>query len=188
MHRECLIGKLQRYRPSSDYEKQCKKQMMEFICNNPDCFKRELLEGHITFSAWVLSPDFSRALMLHHKKLDKWLQPGGHADGEINPVEGALKEAREETGISRIKALSRSIFDIDIHEIPTYKETPAHLHYDVRILVQAQSNRCNKNSESNELCWALPEEVQLLTQEPSVLRMRDKWSKLLELSQLKKSA
>ena len=102
------------------------------LLKHPACFNRDHLPGHITGSAWIANPYFTKVLLVHHAKLDKWLQPGGHADGNENVMNVALKELQEETGLTRAKLNRDSIFDIDIHTIPERDSFPEHLHYDVR--------------------------------------------------------
>ena len=92
-------------------------------------------DGHITGSAWVVDPAGSRLLLTHHRKLGKWLQLGGHSDGEPDTLAVALREAREESGL-RVRPISNAVLDIDIHTIPALKGEPAHLHYDVRFALR----------------------------------------------------
>ena len=182
MKRKMLQDLLQRYVSSYSEEKVYKRQILEFIEEHPDCFERSLEIGHITASSWLLSKDGTQALMLHHKKLHKWLQLGGHCDGDSNVLAVAIKEAQEESGIQDIRAISGDLFDIDIHLIPKNSKTgeKAHYHYDVRFLLQVQSDETViQNAESNELRWVTKDIHQLPTQEYSILRMMQKWQSLL---------
>ncbi|HOO09695.1 MAG TPA: NUDIX domain-containing protein, partial [Cyclobacteriaceae bacterium] len=97
------------------------------LLKHPACLNRDHLPGHITGSAWIANPYFTKVLLVHHAKLDKWLQPGGHADGNENVMNVALKELQEETGLTRAKLNRDSIFDIDIHTIPERDSFPEHL-------------------------------------------------------------
>lgn len=145
--------------------------------NSP--FERDLVgaapdHGHITGSAWVVNPARTRVLLLHHAKLGKWVQPGGHCDGDSNVLAVALRETLEETGLTAAP-VSQEIFDIDIHEIPEYWNTPAHLHFDVRYLLEADDvlePKCN--NESRAVRWVELDEVLNLTNEESVRRMVEK--------------
>ncbi len=113
---------------------------------------------------------------MHHAKLNKWVQLGGHCDGNPNVLEVAIKEAKEESGISQIEAVLPSIFDLDIHEIPKTEKFPAHLHYDIRFLLQVTSDdSIQKNHESKALLWI--DEKNLPTQSRSVVRMLEKQQK-----------
>jgi 8-oxo-dGTP pyrophosphatase MutT (NUDIX family) len=111
-------------------------------------------------------------LLTHHRKLDKWFQTGGHCDGDSDVLNVALKEAHEETGLSNIQVISSDIFDIDIHPIPERKGVPAHLHYDVRFLLEANINEpFIVSSESTDLAWVALSEVSKLNDSESIMRM-----------------
>jgi 8-oxo-dGTP pyrophosphatase MutT (NUDIX family) len=100
------------------------------------------------------------------------MQPGGHADGELDLLSVALREAREESGLSRIEPVSGEVFDVDIHEIPPFKEIPAHYHFDVRFLFVADdTEEPSRNEESNEVKWIEVANIRKYTDEESVLRM-----------------
>lgn len=172
-----LQRKLEEHFPSSLYEQQIKKRMIAFIDQYPNCFERSLEIGHFTASAWLLNKTGTHALLMHHAKLDMWVQLEGHCDGNQDVLEVALQEAREESGISGIEPISAEIFDIDIHQVPEYKGIPAHEHYDVRFLLQVVSDeQIVQNNESKELRWIPPHKDQLPTREQSVVRMFDKWA------------
>jgi 8-oxo-dGTP pyrophosphatase MutT (NUDIX family) len=175
MHRKQILHLLQDYNPSTDQEIQYKKQMTQFIIDHPYCLQRSCLDGHITASAWVVNSTNTHFLLLHHKKLNEWFQPGGHADGEADLLNVALKETYEETGLPEIKVLLDGIFDIDIHEIGTYKGIPAHLHYDVRFLLQATNDTLTKNEESLDLRWFSKNAETIPNKKPSIMRMYTKW-------------
>ncbi|WP_089278773.1 NUDIX hydrolase [Antarctobacter heliothermus] len=127
--------------------------------------------GHVTGSAFVLSPDGASVLLTHHAKLDRWLQLGGHCDGIADVAFVALKEAYEESGLSRIRLLSDAVFDVDIHEIPARGVEPAHLHYDLRYLMQAEAGEIAASAESHVLAWVPLSDLSRYTQAESVLRM-----------------
>ena len=179
MKRIYLIQLLESYFPSDSEEIRFKQQILDFVRNNPECFERSLKEGHITASAWVTNKNNSKALLMHHTKLDKWFQLGGHCDGEYDTLKVALKEAHEESGIQTLYAVSKEIFDIDIHLIPENKKEAAHYHYDIRFLLRVRgSGRLNKNNESKELRWITKNPNSLPTQMPSIIRMFNKWINL----------
>ena len=117
-------------------------------------FTRDPYPGHVTASGIVVSPDRSQVLLLHHKKLDRWLQPGGHCDGETDTVMTARREVEEETGLAEIKMVSDRIFDVDIHTIPARKDDPEHEHFDVRYLFELDPEiDVPGNSESKAITW-----------------------------------
>ncbi len=154
--------------------------MLAFVEVHEDCFERSLEIGHVTASCWLLNRDGSKALLLHHAKLDRWFQLGGHADGHPNVLEVALKEAQEESGIQQIQPVSSEIFDLDIHLIPANPKEKAHFHYDVRFLLQVVSDEeVKSNRESKQLLWIGKELKESPTDNPSILRMMTKWGRLI---------
>lgn len=149
-----LVDLLNAYLPDNEQEKKHKEDMLSFLKENPDCFERSCLKGHFTGSSWLLSKDKQKALILHHKKLDKWLQLGGHCDGDNDVLNVAIKEAQEESGIINIIPLSNKIFDIDIHTIPARLDVLEHLHLDVRFLLMVSTDEdFVQNHESIALKW-----------------------------------
>ncbi|HPI79890.1 MAG TPA: NUDIX hydrolase [Cyclobacteriaceae bacterium] len=145
------------------------------LLKHPACFNRDHLPGHITGSAWIANPYFTKVLLVHHAKLDKWLQPGGHADGNENVMNVALKELQEETGLTRAKLNRDSIFDIDIHTIPERDSFPEHLHYDVRFLFAAnETDPVAINHESHDIQWVNLSKLKKYNNEKSILRMKEK--------------
>jgi len=183
MHRQNLIKQIDSYAPSTDVEREMVVRFQKFIQQNTRCFERSLKEGHITGSAWLLNRGGDRVLMTHHKKLNKWLQLGGHADGESDILQVALREAQEESGILQVVPVRKEIFDIDIHRIPERPGEPEHFHYDVRYLVQVSGDgdQFKVSDESNSLKWVSKAELDNLNSDGlkldrSVYRMAQKWS------------
>ena len=165
---------LQNYQPVSE-ELIFKDRMLAFLDEHVDAFERSLQVGHFTASAWLVSRDGSQALLMHHAKLNLWVQLGGHADGDTDLLAVAIKEAQEESGIERIAPMSLEIFDIDIHAIPANSKEPAHEHFDVRFLLQVTSDeQFVQNRESKELRWIGKDANQLPTDQGSVVRMFEK--------------
>ncbi len=174
-----LIQLLENYNPVFLEEVAFRKKMLAFIREYPNCFERSLLIGHITASAWLLNRDRTKALLMHHAKLGKWFQVGGHCDGNPNVIAVAIKEAQEESGIMNIAPVNQEIFDIDIHLIPENKKEKAHFHYDVRFLLHVTSDeKIQQNKESKELRWIGKDKADLPTDNPSVARMFNKWALL----------
>lgn len=151
-------------------------RLHRFIETQPRCFERDCFDdGHVTGSAWVVDSGGSRVLLTHHRKLGKWLQLGGHSDGEPDTLAVALREAREESGLV-VRPISEAVLDIDIHTIPASKGEPAHLHYDVRFAFRASSaGPLRVSPESIDLAWVPIEDLARLTGEESMLRMARKY-------------
>ncbi len=138
-------------------------------------FHRETMRGHFTASAWLVSADGERALLMHHRKLGRWLQPGGHADGDADLPGVALREAGEETGLVGLTVLP-GIFDVDRHVIPARGAEPEHWHYDVRYAVVACDEGFIANEESLGLAWRPVSEIARdPSLDPSLRRMASKW-------------
>jgi len=141
-----------------------------------DPYRRERLEGHFTASAWLVSADGRRALLTHHRKLDRWLQPGGHADGDRDLARAALREAEEESGL-RDLVVEAELFDLDRHWIPERGAEPGHWHYDVRFVVRATGDETFVvGEESHDLAWRdVADIVADLASDKSLKRMAGKW-------------
>lgn len=176
MHRHALLNKLNHYHAWDEDEAAMQRRLTQFVNDHTQCFERSLLIGHITGSAWVVSPDRQQVVLLHHKKLNRWLQPGGHSDGDPDTLNVALREAQEETGID-VKPVSDAIFDIDIHTIPARKAEPEHEHFDVRFLFVADPNQdFVLSEESNALQWVKLQDITSTVTDRSILRMVEKTS------------
>ena len=174
-HRKALLAKLEVYQPLDGLEALAAERLRRFVNEHSDCFERSLAVGHVTGSAWVLDRERAFALLTHHRKLDKWLQLGGHADGEPDVLQVALREAREESGLEAVQPVSEDIFDIDIHEIPARGSEREHLHYDVRFLLEADRNTpLAISAESRSLAWVALGQIAQLNPEESITRMVEK--------------
>lgn len=171
-----IIDLLNHYVPLDDHDRIQRDQILAFVEKNPHCCERWHDKGHLTGSAWLVDQTGSKVLLTHHKKLGKWLQLGGHADGDPNIIEVARKEIEEESGLKDFRLLSPEIFDLDIHTIAPTSNEPAHRHYDLRFLFQTTGNETYAlSAESNNLAWVDLEHLEQLTLEPSLLRMKKKW-------------
>jgi 8-oxo-dGTP pyrophosphatase MutT (NUDIX family) len=180
LNRSILLQQLENYKSTYSEENVFKNQFIELL-QHPDAFQRTHLPGHITGSAWIVDASKSKALLIHHAKLNRWLQPGGHADGDENVLRVALREAEEETGIKNFKIRSEGIFDLDIHSIPNRKDFPAHLHFDIRYLIEANTlDERILSDESFALAWINFDELPSLTDHnSSINRMVEKVKRLL---------
>ena len=146
--------------------------MTAFVRGHPDCFDRSCPPGHVTGSAWIVSADHRTVLLTLHRKLGRWLQLGGHADGDPDPLRVALREAREESGIEHFSVVGDGPLDVDVHEIPAYGRDAAHLHYDVRWLLVAPAGQAVRVSdESHALRWVAVGDLDAVLDETSLRRM-----------------
>lgn len=174
-YRDLLIQSIREYQSISRDELTFKKQFLELL-EHPRAFFRDHLPGHITASSWIVDKDRRFALLTHHAKLNRWLQPGGHADGNEDVLAVAQREAYEETGLTSLQLVHPGIFDLDIHLIPARDDFPEHYHYDVRFLFQANKDEAiTVSSESHAVAWVPNEEVPRKTgNNVSILRMAAK--------------
>jgi 8-oxo-dGTP pyrophosphatase MutT (NUDIX family) len=178
MNQSAVLKLLHAHQAFDSHEQQMLERLTAFVSAHENFYSRELLIGHATASAWIVDESFSSALLLHHGKLNKWLQPGGHIEDDADILAASIREAREETGVD-VKPHSEKIFDVDIHEIPARLSEPAHFHYDIRFLLIAdRAAPLLVSSESKDLAWVAIDEIEKLTQEESVLRMARKMKKL----------
>jgi 8-oxo-dGTP pyrophosphatase MutT (NUDIX family) len=147
-----------------------------FLASSPDVFERRHPPGHFTGSAWLVSADGQRVLLTHHRKLARWLQLGGHADGDSDLARVALREAEEESGLVDL-VVEGGIFDLDRHAIPARGADPEHWHYDVRFVVRATgSEQFAVSEESLELAWKPIAEIAAdASADESMRRMAAKW-------------
>lgn len=174
MHRNAVLKLLRSHggRVSDAHEAEMLAATIAFVEAEVECLRRECVPGHLTGSAWIVSPDRTRTLLTHHHKLDKWLQLGGHADGEEDLLGVALREAREESGLAKVSAVNGDVFDVDRHWIPARKTEPGHYHYDLRFMIEADPNEpLVISSESKDLAWVEVARVTTLNAEESMARM-----------------
>ena len=189
MHRKPLLDLLARYRAAHPDETTCVDRIRALVETQRDCFERSCFPGHVTASAWLLSPDGKRFLLTHHRKLDRWLQLGGHADGDSDVAAAALREAREESGLAELRfayaADAPVPVDLDVHVIATRGSDPAHHHHDVRfVLVAAPGQTIFASDESTSLEWFEMDALEDVADDDSVLRLGRKVRQLLEASAL----
>ncbi len=172
MSRRLLLELLTRHRGHDPHEAAMTRALEAFVRREPRCFERTLAEGHVTGSAWIVDRSRTHVLLTHHRKLDRWLQLGGHAEGEVDIRAVALREAREESGLESLRLLATGIFDVDVHPIPARGRRPAHLHYDVRFLLEADREEpLVVSAESKALAWVPLAELERYDPDRSLRRM-----------------
>ncbi|MFN8342569.1 MAG: NUDIX hydrolase [Cyclobacteriaceae bacterium] len=137
-------------------------------------FHRDHLPGHFTGSAWVTTPDRMQVVLVHHLKLGRWLQPGGHADGNTDLHSVACRELEEETGLKGLALLGEGIYDLDIHQIPARPDFPAHWHYDVRFAFLSEPVKLVVSHESHDVRWVPLSELGAFNADESLNRMKQK--------------
>jgi 8-oxo-dGTP pyrophosphatase MutT (NUDIX family) len=155
-------------------------RMLALLDGTPACFQRTSFPAHFTGSALVVNADGSQVLLHHHRKLDRWLQFGGHCDGEEDILRVARREALEESGIQGLILASERPFDLDIHEIPAHGADPVHFHYDIRFMLIAPEPAIPVLSqESRDLRWFTADEAAALPLDESLRRMIRKWQAIV---------
>ena len=179
MHRNKIRLLFKHYRARYPEEVAVVDRICSFVNENTECFSRELAIGHITGSAWILDSTATRALLTHHKKLNIWVQLGGHADGDADVEQVAYREAIEESGLVGLQVVDQELFDIDIHQIPARGPEAAHYHYDCRFLFRAVDDHYIVSDESHDLQWVPLDDMGSVTTEPSITRMVDKTQRLI---------
>lgn len=182
MHRQPLLDMLARYAERYPREQAVAAKIRALVEAHADCFQRTCRPGHITASAWVTTPARDRFLLVHHRKLGRWLQPGGHADGQTDVAAVALREATEESGLPNLRLVANGApllpLDLDVHEIPARRDAAgaliedAHEHHDLRFLIVADHAAAPQTSdESHDVRWFTVDQLHAVTDEESVLRL-----------------
>ena len=174
MHRAAVLRLLREHLPraADPHEAALTAKIVRFVVAHADCLERTCAPGHLTGSAWIVDPARRRVVLVDHRKLDRWLQPGGHADGDPDLLAVARREAREETGLTRLRSVSPDVFDADRHWIPPRGETPGHWHHDVRFLLEADPTEpLVVSDESHDVRWVDLAGVASLNAEEALLRM-----------------
>ncbi len=166
--RESLLGALVSYRASGPDDEAVLNRVLAFL-HEPDPFRRTHPVGHVTASAVVARPTGDPFLLVFHRKLDRWLQPGGHVESDDPSVfAAALREAREETGIRNFESpIGDTVLDLDVHAIPAHGTDPAHLHYDVRFLLTTEDDLV----PSPGAAWFSPLEIGAADSDGSLARV-----------------
>ncbi len=168
---ELAVDAVRSVPPGEPAVEQHRRTMLRFARTHADALDRSCVPGHFTGSAMVVDAAAERVLLMLHAKLGRWLQPGGHADGDGRLGRVALREAAEETGIDGLILIEPPL-DLDVHEIPARRGEPAHLHLDVRYLVRAPVGaRPRSNHESLDIGWFSRAELAGLDVDPGLARL-----------------
>lgn len=171
-----LISALEAVVPFGSVEREMISRTIKFINNHEFPMNQNLEAGHLTGSAWIVNKDRTKALLTHHTKLGMWLQLGGHAEQEdLSIRDTAAREAREESGLLSIQLINKDILSVDVHMIPERKGFPAHPHYDIQFLFEADENeKLAISDESEDLKWIAFNEICNYNNELSIRRMLEK--------------
>jgi 8-oxo-dGTP pyrophosphatase MutT (NUDIX family) len=173
--RAALLEELRAYTAADAREAQMQRCMIAFVASHDDACARTLTAGHVTASAWIVDPSRTRALLTQHRKLGKWLQLGGHLEGDADVRAAALREAQEESGLRSLRFASGKIYDLDVHAIPARGTEPAHDHHDVRFAFEADPDEpLIVSGESRRLAWVALDELGRYGVDESVVRLARK--------------
>lgn len=180
--RQRLFDALCALSPADDEERRHVESVLALVGAEARCFSRHVFTpGHLTGSAFIVD-ERGRLLLHHHRRLDRWLQMGGHDEGEYDPLRTALREATEESGLASLELAWEGILDVDVHAIPEGKKEPGHLHHDVRFLFRTRTPEAivHDDSESKALDFFALEEAERLLGDASAGRVVRKIRRILE--------
>jgi 8-oxo-dGTP pyrophosphatase MutT (NUDIX family) len=177
--RRWLLKKLDHYEPFDEGEATMVARLLSFVLAHERCCDRRLEGGHVVVGAWVLDQRREQVLLLRHRKLGKWLQPGGHIERDESLIDAARRELTEESGLRKFRLLSGEVFDFNVHTIPARAGEAEHIHYDVRFVFEASSSaKLQVSDESHELRWVNLAKVLRLNDSSSMKRMIAKTRRL----------
>ena len=172
MNRQELMESIRAYQPFNEQEEMDKSLILNWIETQDDAFSRDNTVAHMTASAWVVNKDRSRVLMVYHNIYDSWSWLGGHADGETDLLAVAIREVKEEAGISCVRPVSEKIFSLESLTVDGHvkrgKYVSSHLHLNVTYLLEADSEEqvFVKEDENSGVSWFPPEEALKKSTEP----------------------
>jgi 8-oxo-dGTP pyrophosphatase MutT (NUDIX family) len=181
--RAALRAALLRHVPADGREAGDRAAILALVETEPGCFARKTFApGHVTGSGFIVHAASRRVLLHHHRRLDAWLQMGGHDEGESDPRATALREGAEESGLTDLVLLSPEILDVDVHSIPAGKGEPPHLHHDVRyaLATLAPDAIRRDDAESIALRWFTLDEAAAAMNDPDATRALDRIARLLD--------
>lgn len=172
MTREKLIENIKNYKPFNEQEEMDKFLILDWIMKNENAFSRENTVAHMTASAWVVNKDRNKVLMVYHNIYNSWSWLGGHADGETDLLAVALREVKEEAGITNVHPVSEEIFSMESLTVDGHvkkgRYVSSHLHLNITYLLETDSEECVsiKADENSGVAWFTPEEALQKSTEP----------------------
>ena len=181
---EKLINSIKNYIPFNEQEEKDKSMILEWICNNDNAFSRNNVVAHMTASAWVVNKDRSKVLMAYHNIYNSWSWLGGHADDEVDLLAVAIREVKEEAGISLVEPVSEDIFSLEALTVDGHVKkgeyVSSHLHLNITYLLEADSEEpvSVKVDENSGVAWFTPEEALEKSTEPWFVK--NVYSKLIK--------
>lgn len=167
-----LLEQMERYIPFNEQEERDKRLILKCLREEPDIFARENELAHMTASGWVVNKGRDRVLMAYHKIYDSWSWLGGHADGETNLLQVALREVREESGVRKVHPVSEDIFSLEVLTVDGHVKkgsyVSSHLHLNVTYLLEAGEEEALrvKEDENSGVAWFGLEEAVRASSEP----------------------
>jgi len=177
--KRALIDSILDYKAFDNEEEKMKQMVLDYLEGTDDYLGKVNPEGHITGSCWIVNSTKDKVLLTHHLKLNIWVQLGGHTELDETVLESAYREGIEESGFENLKTISNDIYDIDVHLIPERKGTKAHYHYDIRYVFEADDSiPFVVSDESHDLKWVAIKDIEMYSNERSILRMVEKMEKL----------
>lgn len=184
MNRQDLVKQIEAFEPFNEQEEKDKKLILDWIKNNDDAFLRTNNIAHMTASAWVVNKDRSKVLMVYHNIYNSWSWLGGHADGQTDLLAVAIREVKEEAGISNVRPVSEEIFSLESLTVDGHikkgKYVSSHLHLNITYLLEADSEEVVsiKEDENSGVAWFTPAEALVKSTEPWFVK--NVYSKLLD--------
>ena len=172
MDRQELISKIKKYQPFNEQEEMDKALILNWIETQENAFSRENTVAHMTASAWVVNKERSKVLMVYHNIYNSWSWLGGHADGETDLLAVAVREVKEEAGITNVRPVSDEIFSLESLTVDGHvkkgRYVSSHLHLNVTYLLEADSEEAVsvKADENSGVAWFTPGEALKKSTEP----------------------
>jgi 8-oxo-dGTP pyrophosphatase MutT (NUDIX family) len=186
-----LIEKIQLYKPYNEQEEKDKVEIIQLLKTVPNIFERENKQYHMTASAWVVNKNHTKVLMIYHNIYNSWSWLGGHADGETDLLQTAIREVKEESGVKNVYPVSEKIYSLEILTVDGHEKkgnyVSSHLHINITFLLQADENERTivKSDENSGVTWfELQEAINASTEEWFQKRIYKKLNEKLKIYSL----